>query len=309
MQPADFARRVPHNIYASREGLRPDVSVVIPTLNSLPYLLEQLRSLQKQDFEGRVEIIVSDNGSTDGTQNAVRRLIETDGWIVLVDASDAPGANHARNVGIGAAGADLILLCDSDDVVSNKWVAAMWAASGNADLLGGPVEFELLNPGRPAWWSSLPEQTDNRVGLGFLPYALAGNCALKREVFESLGGFDATHTEGTNDAELSWRAQLAGSRLAFVPDALVHYRDRATLTEAFVQHVNRGIGQVRLYRRFRSVGVKRPRIWSSVAQWAWLLVTAPFAFAIPRHRHLWVRRMALRIGRARGSLRFRVFYL
>src|SRR5215204_6439039 len=89
------------------------IAVVIPSFNAAATLPAQLAALAGQRYEGELEVLVSDNGSTDGTLDVVR------GWqdrlpVRVVDASDRRGAGHARNVGAAAASMDLIAYCDAD---------------------------------------------------------------------------------------------------------------------------------------------------------------------------------------------------
>jgi cellulose synthase/poly-beta-1,6-N-acetylglucosamine synthase-like glycosyltransferase len=76
------------------------VSVVIPARNAAWCLTEQLRALAAQDFDGTWEVVVSDNGSTDGTVALVRDLAASFPVpLRVVDASRRPGPAHARNEG------------------------------------------------------------------------------------------------------------------------------------------------------------------------------------------------------------------
>ena len=88
-----------------------EVSVVIPTKNRKEFLLRAARSALAQTFAPK-EVIVVDDGSEDGTPEAVRDL--GDPRVILLSSS-APGTAHARNTGIEAARGDLIAFLDDDD--------------------------------------------------------------------------------------------------------------------------------------------------------------------------------------------------
>src|SRR5204863_103977 len=77
--------------------------------------------LSAQTYSGRWELIVSDNGSTDRTQDIVRSWEGRLPYIRIVDSSDGRGVAHARNVA-AAVGGDLIAFCDADDIVSRQWL-------------------------------------------------------------------------------------------------------------------------------------------------------------------------------------------
>jgi Glycosyl transferase family 2 len=87
-------------------------SVVIPTSNRKNRLLRTIRSIQAQTYES-LEIVVSNDGSTDGTLEAVDEL--NDARIVLVSSDRRTGVSEARNRGIAASSGEFIAVCDDDD--------------------------------------------------------------------------------------------------------------------------------------------------------------------------------------------------
>lgn len=94
--------------------MRPVCSVVIPTRNCLSYLACALDSVRIQDIDG-LEVIVVDDGSTDGTGRWLRQLAETWPRLRVIDGP-ARGPSHARNLAIAAANADLTAFLDADDL-------------------------------------------------------------------------------------------------------------------------------------------------------------------------------------------------
>jgi glycosyltransferase involved in cell wall biosynthesis len=92
------------------------VSVVIPVRNGLPFLDTQLHALADQDYSGDFEVVVSDNGSTDGTRAHVDRM-SFPFPLRCVDSSQVRGVSHARNVGIAAARGEFLAITDHDDAV------------------------------------------------------------------------------------------------------------------------------------------------------------------------------------------------
>jgi len=92
----------------------PKVSIIIPTYNRLPMLREAIHSVLKQDFED-FELIVVDDGSTDGTIEEIRRF---GGRVRLLQHSENRGVSAARNKGILHAKGKYVAFLDSDD----QWV-------------------------------------------------------------------------------------------------------------------------------------------------------------------------------------------
>ncbi|WP_205472911.1 glycosyltransferase family 2 protein [Nocardioides sp. SYSU D00038] len=227
-----------------------DVSVVIPCRNAVRTIGAQLDALAAQVTGATFEVVVADNGSTDGT----RELLAARDDVVVVDAGARPGINRARNAGIAAARGDLLLLTDADDVVDPGWIEAYWqAARAGATLMGGPLR-RVLPDGTTVRWQR--RFTDS---LGFLPWPTGANCALAREVVDACGPFDEELLGGGDETDLFWRAQLAGHVLVYVPGAVVSYTQRATLGTLFRQCRGYGRSHVRLFVRYRPHGMPRRR--------------------------------------------------
>jgi GT2 family glycosyltransferase len=126
-------------------------------------------------------------------------------------------------------------------------------------------------------------------------------------VFERLGGFD--DKPFCEDIDFSWRAQLNDIRPVFLPEAVVHYRQRLSLLQMFRQHRRFGTAQALLYRDFHASGMPRRPASEVVHDWlASLKTLAVLLRSTPDERLRWVRRLARSVGRLLGSARYRVFY-
>ena len=218
----------------------PAVTVVVPMYNDRTTIGEQLVALLNQDYPGQWEIVVADNGSEDGSQEFVRGQVSTSAPLRVVDASGVRGPGHARNVGARAGHGEIVAFTDADDVVSPEWLGALVAGLRESDLSGGPAEETALNPDYSRGWGDPPVPTDRfNVVFDYLPNARGNNIAVLRPVFEALGGWNEEYLFG-EDIEFCWRAINSGYRLAFVPEAVVHYRRRQSLSGLARQQFFRG---------------------------------------------------------------------
>jgi glycosyltransferase involved in cell wall biosynthesis len=278
----------------------PLVSVVVPVWNGMPWIEHQLRALTTQQAFGEWEVVVADNGSDDGTPSCVERWTKDDPRIHLVDASARRGAGAARNIGVAAARGRLLAFCDADDVVQPGWIAAMVDALSNGDLIAGVFDFGALD-GKP---TPAPAPAATRQ-LGFLPFALSANLAVRREVFEAVDGFreDLSPEE---DVDLCWRLQLAGYRFVTAADAIVFKREREGASSILRAAWAYGRCGPRLYRQFRSDGMRRD-LKGATKAWVWLAVASP-GLVSPTRRLQWVRTLGIRSGRLAGSIQKRVFF-
>jgi glycosyltransferase involved in cell wall biosynthesis len=279
---------------------RPLVSVVVPVLNGMPWVEYQLRALAAQQVGVDWEVVVADNGSDDGTRSCVMRWSERYSRIHLVDASARRGEAAAKNVGVRSARGRLLAFCDADDVVRPGWLASMLTALGDADLVAGMFDFSALDGGP----KSVPVPPATRQ-LGFLPFGLGANLAVRREVFESVDGFcEELPTE--DDVDLCWRIQLAGYRFAVTADAVVEKRERSGVKPMFRAALGYGRCGPRLYGRYRADGMRRD-LRGAAKAWVWLVVASP-GLVIPMRRRQWVRTFGIRAGRLVGSVHLRVFF-
>jgi glycosyltransferase involved in cell wall biosynthesis len=278
----------------------PLISVVVPVYNGMPWIEHQLQALSMQDVPTEWELIVADNGSDDGTRACAERWSARHERIHVVDASERRGAAAARNIGVHAARGSLLAFCDADDVVRPGWVAAMWKALADADLVAGVFDFGALD-GVP---SRLPVPAATRQ-LGFLPFGLSANLAVPREVFEAMHGFDESLSP-EEDVDLCWRLQLAGYRFAVAPDAIVEKRERVSNLATFRAGWAYGRCGPRLFVRYRTTGMRRD-LRGAAKAWLWLVLTLPGLIQHARRRQ-WIRAFAIRSGRLAGSFTLRAFF-
>jgi len=286
----------------------PRVSVVLPCHNARPWLGEQLGALAAQHLDEPWELVVVDNASTDGSGDLARDACAgRPGWRV-VEARDGRGAAHARNVGVAEARGDVLLFCDADDVVGDGWLASLTAALDGADLVAGRWEAARLNAPWVQRARPLPQQHGLQVFTPpWLPHAGAGNLGVTRALWEKVGAFDED-LPVLEDTEYCFRSQLAGHRLVFAPDAVVHVRLRGSLADIYRQMRAYGEASVALHHQFARDGMPPPDWRRGLGGW---LLSVPRLLAVRDRAALgaWVVRLGWRVGRLRGSLGHRMLAL
>lgn len=281
-------------------------SVIIPCRNADRHLGAMLESLAGQELASPWEVVVVDNGSTDGSR-AIAERFKNRMNLKIVDASDRYNASYARNAGVSAASADRLLFVDADDEVAPGYLRAMCAALESHDYVASRVDSARLNAEWVRAAHGAPWQVDGvAVFFGFMP-ATGINVGVRRQLFHRAGGF-AEQYPGSQDIAFSWRAQLTGAQIVFVPDAVYRYRHRDSLWGLFRQCVVWGSSNVLLYRSFRQSGMPRRSTTTSIEEWGsvagGLLRARGKAARAPL-----VVRLGYCVGRLKGSLRYRVRYL
>jgi GT2 family glycosyltransferase len=285
-------------------------SVIIPMFNAAATIEAQLDALRGQLTRVQYEVVVVDNGSTDTSLKLVRAYETSWPKLRVVDGSAGAGSYYARNLGAAAAIGEVLLFCDADDIVGPRWVDAMCRCLQNADLAGGSVTPLISSAAGSlvTFGDELPTSGLVRL-LEFLPFSITANLAIRASVFESLHGFDATYRNG-GDAELCWRAQLAGFHLEFAEDALVAYRIRPDTISAIKQFYRYAVVHPLLFRNFRSQGMRRRGTSNVIRSWAGVVFRVPLLPTMaPRERRKWAINAATLAGRAVGSARARSVYL
>lgn len=111
----------------------PFFSIITPTYNRQSFLEEMIASVAAQTFQDYEHIIV-DDGSTDGTEELIKQLMETHPKIVYIKQENK-GRSVARNVGIEAGKGEYVCFLDSDDEWSKNYLAELKGSSQGADFL------------------------------------------------------------------------------------------------------------------------------------------------------------------------------
>ena len=285
------------------------ISVVIPVFNPGPLLRDQLEALARQRWNQPWEVVLADNGCTDGSLDAVAAMQDRL-QIRIIDATARRGPSYARNRGAEQARGTWLAFCDSDDVADPCWLNSLWSARAEGVIVGGAYDVTVLNDpqqlkarGGPEYGRTLPEGP-----CLFLPYLPSGNMLIRRETLLELGGWDETlpHCE---DVDLSWRAQLGGGKLCFVPNAVIQYRFRSSAVDFFHQMRRYKAAEAGLFVRYRSRGAKRQAAREVIGRYWWLVTRSPYVALGVERRTLWYSIAGTVIGRIQGSLRHRVVYL
>jgi glycosyltransferase involved in cell wall biosynthesis len=238
-----------------------EVSVVIACKNEEHHVGTMLESLARQSWNGSWEVVVADNGSTDDTLEVVRSFRDRLPRLLVVDAAGARGYALARNAGVAQSSGSKLLFLDADDAVNEGYVGAMASALDDTGLVCARLGFDRLNaPWVVDIWPA-PWQQDEPIGLlGFLPFAGGGTVGILRSLFEGLGGFRQRRPSSQfEEADLCWRAQLAGHRPPHVvQDAVLQYRLPTRLNELYRRGHNYARGQRTLYSLYAEHGMPRP---------------------------------------------------
>jgi glycosyltransferase involved in cell wall biosynthesis len=199
----------------SRRPVRPLVSVVITCRNEEPYIARCLDSVLAADYpRERLEILVADGGSSDGTRPLLVRYVALHPTIVLLD--NPRGTTPAGlNVAIRAASGDIVIRMDTQVLYPPDYIPRLVAGlqESGADVVGGVLVTA------PADDSPIAQA----VAVGLSHRFGVGNTAqfgcYRREIFDRIGMFDEELARNQDD-EFNFRLTARGGRVLLLPDVL-----------------------------------------------------------------------------------------
>ena len=285
---------------------QPVLSVIVPVLNAAATLDHQLEALARQAQDRACEILVADNGSTDGSPELAAAWQDKVPALRIIDASAHRGAGASRNAAARVARGDAFAFCDADDIVQPGWIAGYADAARHHDLAAGAI-FHFSDRGRPVPPYRRRPSTKASVVLDFLPFADSANLMVVRKAFEAVGGF-SEDLDRSGDVDLSWRLQLAGYKLHFEPTAIVAKREKSQLEDLWRQEVAWGAADVELYLRFRDQGLRRSSPLTTARAKVRRVASRPEVAGF-KNRRRWIAQLAHEWGRAKRSARRRVLFL
>jgi glycosyltransferase involved in cell wall biosynthesis len=214
------------------------LSIVIPVFNRADALPATLSSLAGQSVAGEaLELIVVDDGSTDGSAGLVERWTPAAGMEIRVVRSPRRGPSAARNAGAARAAANILLFWDCDMVAAVDLAERhLRLHQANANALVGGARCPYPRADDPAF-TRLMARPAGALAAGraatFQEF-LSSNLSLPRASFRELGGFD-DRLMAYEDIDLAYRAQATGMHLIYEPQALGYHNHPLTLTQAAEQ--------------------------------------------------------------------------
>jgi GT2 family glycosyltransferase len=296
------------------------LSVIIPNWNGLRFLETCLSALQRQTYP-HIEVIVADNASTDGSQAYLR---EAHPWVRLIALPDNRGFTGACNAGMLAARGEFLCLLNNDTEVEAGWATAVVAAFAVDARIGSVASKMRLFDQRDRLhtagdlftrdgravnrgvWEPDAGQYDRQEEVFS---ACGGSSVYRRAMLEQIGLLDDDFFFALEDVDIGWRAQLAGWRCLYTPDAVVYHHLSATgggVTASF--YVGRNsiyllVKDYPLWHRYagRVIRAQLQIAWEAVRAWRGEAARA-------RLRGMWagVRAIPTLLGKRRAVMATRV---
>lgn len=219
----------------------PRISVITPAFNAGPYLADCVASLAEAvRHYGEAELIVMDNGSTDGSYETMQQLFGSQARILQVPRVTI-GA--LRNRGAKVARGEFLSFVDSDCRITPDFLSRAMRVFDSVEADAAGCEYAL--PENPLRWEETWHYLHWPTEDGYRPYRyFAGNLVIRKSVFETIGGFNETLITG-EDAELGLRLMGAGFKVFRAADLLAyHMGNPKTIGRFFRKEIWHGLGML-----------------------------------------------------------------
>ena len=237
------------------ENPLPLVSFVIPMLNESGAIGRCIRSILEQSYPAdRLEIVVVDGLSTDGSREQVQELAAAHDNIHLYD-NPQKRTPRSLNIGVRSSKGEVVIILGAHTRIDPDFVAwnIHYMREKGVKCTGGTQ----INTGETFWQRAIGLAMGSRFGIPSAPYRFHRKkrfvdtvvyAAYARELFDEIGYFDE-ELHISEDAELNWRIRKAGHKIFYSPEIISYYYPRPNLRRLARQFFNYGILRVNVIKK------------------------------------------------------------
>lgn len=209
------------------------ISVIICTRNRVDDLPDAIRSVWMQDFSSTYELLVVDNGSSDGTQAYLKACLEQSPIPMEYVYEGTPGLSLARNTGARVARGDILAYLDDDAIASENWLTSLnnsYDRYQETWVAGGPILLDWRGE-KPLWFTSDMEMALTTLDLGsefqwldgyWFPFGANFSC--RKAAWSDVGGFGEVFTLYNDERYFCHKVRSLEGKIAYIPSAVVLHK-------------------------------------------------------------------------------------
>ncbi len=245
-------------------------SIIVPAYNAEKTLPDLLDSVFKQTDETKFEIFIVDDSSSDSTAQVAR-----DYQCEVIQCPTNRGPASCRNIGTSRAQGEILVFTDSDCQVAPNWLknlSSCFALNGTDSVMGRLVLLpstilgdSISALGFPAGGSLGFDKIWRVDEEGFTNSLSSCNFAIKKDVFEKVGGFDESFPyAGGEDSLLAYKLTKFGYRIRYCPDVIAYHAARDSISSFAKWQFKRGISSYLFSQKVqRKIDFIDLRLWST----------------------------------------------
>jgi GT2 family glycosyltransferase len=222
------------------------ISIIIPTFNRKEMLRDALNSLFNQTYpKNKYEIIVVDDGSTDGTSKMLGNMKNPN--LQFIRQKNL-GRGPAINTGLKMAKGGIIIIIDDDCIATENYIRKLSGAYSDNKV--GAAAGKII----PSSLNTFVERYTDAKGIidqsSFQYFLFGASSSYKREVLDKIGGFDDFFSRTAEDVDISFRIMLSGFKLKYVSGAITYHNHRSSLKGLLKSQYLYGRGYGLLHKKY-----------------------------------------------------------
>lgn len=219
------------------------VSIIVANFNGENYLPTCLNSVLRSSYKN-YELILVDDGSTDKSIEVIEGFLKKDKRIKMLRNAQNLGAAASRNKAIRIAKGKYIVFLDNDTEVTRNWLSKIIEPLDKDSQIGGVqsllLDFtnrDLIQTGGgllipfTGWlaplyqWTKYKEMKDKITSKEII--AVSASLAIRKEIVDSISGFDEKEGVYTEDLDFCWRIWISGYKIILFPDSVVYHLSKS----------------------------------------------------------------------------------
>jgi len=219
------------------------VSIIIANFNGENYLSTCLNSVLRSSYKN-YELILVDDGSTDKSIEIIEGFLKKDKRIKLLRNAQNLGAAASRNKAIRVARGKYIVFLDNDTEVTRNWLSKIIEPLNKNSQIGGVqsllLDFtnrDLIQTGggllipHTGWlaplyqWTKYRQMKDKITSKEII--AVSASLAVRKEIIDSISGFDEKEAIFTEDLDFCWRIWISGYKIILFPDSIAYHLSKS----------------------------------------------------------------------------------
>lgn len=225
-------------------------SIIITNYNGQRYLHTCLSSVLKTHYTN-LEVIIVDDGSDDGSIEIIKSFAHKDKRIKFIENDKNIGAAASRNRAGRVANGNILVFLDNDTEVEKNWLSEMIKTLLKDKRVGACqaklIDFEKRDRiqvvgvkiwAATGWGLSIGhgEKDTGQYDKEIKIVAISAAMAVKKDVFEKVGGFDEDEAVVTEDLDLSWRIWIAGYKIVLSSKSIVYHWTKSVEMRKNMKH-------------------------------------------------------------------------